>query len=187
MTKKNNKVAFKAITAATKLASMGMSIAKTTKETDTTIGTYLLSEILHIEKHRNPTRLNKFFDMMQGGGIRSSAMHGYVQAVGNVHLVPIKDNEGKEIGKEYKVKAKRNIDTAMIIEAGTEKPWTKYSPEPEPQQFNLVKRIESLLKQAHKAADEKRLVGDTSMLDVIERCIHTEPKGSKPAKSKASA
>lgn len=72
------------ITDASELAKTGKELANDIRNTDERIQLYLLSEVVHIEQHRNPTRLNLFFSMVKGSGARINAMHNFVQVFGNV-------------------------------------------------------------------------------------------------------
>jgi hypothetical protein len=102
------------------LDKMSKELVSHIKDTDERINSYLLSECLHIEEHRNPTRLNQFFTAVKGSGQRVNAMHNFVQFFANLSfnekaVGAIKtDKEGKQtiaqvLGKDSTF-AKRGAD-----------------------------------------------------------------------------
>lgn len=103
---------FEIIRDASALAKMGVELSNDIRNTDERIHQYLLSEIIHIEEHRNPTRLNMFLSRVKGSGARVNAMHSFVQVFGHVTLneeanSAIARKDGKSIVKEIKgVKSK---------------------------------------------------------------------------------
>jgi hypothetical protein len=66
------------------LDKMSKELVAHIKDTDERIASYLLSECIHIEEHRNPTRLNQFFTAIKGSGQRVNAMHNFVQVFANL-------------------------------------------------------------------------------------------------------
>jgi hypothetical protein len=80
------------------------ALAGAISKQDERIGVYLLSEIVHIEEHRNPTRLNKFFSAIAGSGARVMAMHTFIQLFANVELP--KDDKGKYLSIQQVTGAK---------------------------------------------------------------------------------
>lgn len=126
-------------------------LANSLKRSDSRVQAYLVSEIAHIEEHRNPTRLNQFFTSIKRSGARVNAMHNFIQAFGNVTLVTdAKDKEGKSIPAHYQVKGKSNSGADRLEKAmGTS--WTTFRPETAPVQYDVEARAESFLFAAYKA------------------------------------
>lgn len=63
-----------------------VALSGAVKEMDARVQLYLVSEIVHIEMHRNATRLNRFFSAIKGSGYRVSAMHAFIQTFANVRI-----------------------------------------------------------------------------------------------------
>lgn len=89
------------------LEKMGKDLVSHIRDTDERIAVYLLSEVMHIEEHRNPTRLNHFFSRMKGSGVRVNAMHNFVQVFGNLKFnqeanSAIQMKNGKPVIREVK-------------------------------------------------------------------------------------
>jgi hypothetical protein len=121
-------------------------LVKAIQGSDKRIQRYLVSEIVHIEEHRNPTRLNQFFSAVKGSGARTTAMHAFVQAFGNIELV-----KGK-----YVMRTKRDPKLAQSAkDKAIATMWTTLKPEPNPVQFDAVKRVTSLESSYIKYGIEK--------------------------------
>ena len=115
MAKKSNEIVI--ITDAAELSAFGSKIIKAINNTDAFIQRYLCSEIAHIELHRNPTRLNQFFEGLKKTGARSHAMHQFIQCYANVTW---KDGDAKKDTKAgYVMKAPRDkaIGDKMLASA----------------------------------------------------------------------
>jgi len=158
------------ITDASTLALMGKELAQGIRDQDERIAVYLLSEVAHIEEHRNPTRLNLFFSMIKGSGARINAMHNFIQVFANVSFnkeanSAIKadgtknennkfarsDESGKPFAWYYSVNKKERFKgkpekMAEIIAKAEEKPWFSFQPERPPAQFDADSRVKALLK-----------------------------------------
>lgn len=159
------------ITDASELAKTGKELAQGIRDQDERIAIYLLSEVAHIEVHRNPTRLNQFFSRIKGSGARINAMHNFVQVFANVSLNKeangaIKadgslntnnkfgrtDESGEVFAWYYSVNKKERFQKkpeelqAKIIAKAEEKPWFMFQPERPPVQFDADSKVKSLLK-----------------------------------------
>lgn len=148
MSKKNTAIVI--ITDAAELSAFGSKIIKAINNTDTFIQRYLCSEIAHIELHRNPTRLNQFFEGLKKTGARSHAMHQFIQCYGNVTW---KEGDAKKETKAgYVMNAPRDkaIGDKMLASAIATK-WTDKKPEGKVRQFDLDTSLETLLTNAFKA------------------------------------
>ena len=143
------------------LLSLREIIVANIQATDDLIQAYLMGELIHIEQHRNPTRLNEFFAMIKGRGSRTTAMHAFVQYYGNIHL--------DTTSKQYVVKPVRSIDKDDWVDAMNNQHWTLFQAEKEVQQFNLSSRVESLIKQALTAASKEKLNGDVKALEELDK------------------
>ena len=159
------------ITDASELAKTGKELANDIRNTDERIAVYLLSEVAHIEVHRNPTRLNQFFSMVKGSGARINAMHNFIQVFANVSFnkeanSAIKAdgslNDNNKFGRKsedgsvfawyYSINKKERfqkkaeeLQTKIIDKAG-EKPWFMFQPERPPVQFDADAKVKALLK-----------------------------------------
>ena len=133
----------KLITDASTLAKEAVNLGKAIKRNDGRVQTYLLSEIAHIEEHRNPTRLNAFLDGIRGAGARTNAMHAFVQEFANV----VWDAEEKK----YKVKAIRKESVfEEKFQIACETMWTEFKPEKPVQQWSFDEQLKKLLDLASK-------------------------------------
>lgn len=155
--------AIKLLTTTESLAAECKNLPAALKRSDTRVGIYLMSETMHIEEHRNPTRLNTFFAAVKGTGSRTMAMHNFIQHFANVQFVPLADidkskqadryQQVKEMGFGgiYVMKAKRNVAPETILAEMQEKSWVDFKPEGKAVDFNLDSRVTSLLVAAFKA------------------------------------
>jgi len=125
------------------IAKEAINLARAIKGLDKRVQIYLCSEIAHIEQHRNPTRLNAFFDAIAKRGIRTHAMHAFIQRFANV----IYDNEAKKyIMRAVRDKAVADDALAMAMTVD----WTTFKPEGKVRQFDLDKAAERLLYEAFR-------------------------------------
>lgn len=159
------------ITDASELAKTGIELARNIRDTDERIAVYLLSEVAHIEVHRNPTRLNMFFSMIKGSGARINAMHNFVQVFANVtfnreansaikadgslndnNKFGRKSEDGSVFAWYYSINKKERFQKkpeelqAKIIVKAEEKPWFMFQPERPPVQFDADAKVKTLLK-----------------------------------------
>lgn len=159
------------ITDAAELAKTGKELAQGIRDQDERITIYLLSEVAHIEVHRNPTRLNQFFSRIKGSGARINAMHNFIQVFANVTLnkeansaikadgslndnnkFGRKDESGEVFAWYYSVNKKERFQKkpeelqAKIIAKAEEKPWFSFQPEREPVQFDADKKLLGMVK-----------------------------------------
>lgn len=150
------------ITDASALAKEGRELAKSILDNDKRIGIYLLSEIAHIEEHRNPTRLNMFFSWIKGSGARVNAMHTFIQMHANLRFnedATKSGEKGKPFQKKaedgsmytwfYDVKAKRakSLFEKKMAQAQA-KAWWEYRPEPAPTAYVFEDKLAGVLKGA---------------------------------------
>jgi len=125
------------------IAKESINLAKAIKGMDKRVQVYLCSEIAHIEQHRNPTRLNAFFDAIAKRGVRTHAMHAFIQRFGNVRY----DEEAKRyVVQAVRDKAVAAEQLALAIAAD----WTTFKPEGKVRQFDLDKAAERLLYEAFR-------------------------------------
>lgn len=109
-------------------------LAKQIKSVDNRIQAYLVSEIAHIEIHRNPTRLNTFFETLgKRSGSRVAAMRAFVLAHANVveeEKVKGKDKSERTIFPRFKMRKSRapHIGDYWVKQA-IETSWTEFKPE----------------------------------------------------------
>ncbi len=165
------------ITDASELAKTGKELANDIRNTDERIAVYLLSEVAHIEVHRNPTRLNQFFSMVKGSGARINAMHNFVQVFANVTFnkeanSAIKAdgslNDNNKFGRKsedgtvfawyYSINKKERFQKkpeelqSKIIAKAEEKPWFMFQPERPPVQFDADTKVKALLSALWRVA-----------------------------------
>lgn len=165
------------ITDASELAKTGMELAQGIRDQDERIAIYLLSEVAHIEMHRNPTRLNQFFSMVKGTGARINAMHNFIQVFANVSFnkeanAAIKSdgslNENNKFGRKdesgqvfawyYSINKKERFQKkpdelqSKIIAKAEEKPWFMFQPERPAVQFDADNKVKALLKSLWSVA-----------------------------------
>ncbi len=162
------------ITKPAELDAMATRIVASIKGLDTEVHVYLLSEIQHIEKHRNVTRLNKFFSALKGSGYRVNAMHAFVQVFGNFKLAktpaPHKDPNGTEWLELYTMNPERKSWSyrdekgkfhqvkafSELLSAAESTEFWKFKPEPEVQEYKLETRFAGLIKAAIGQLDKAK-------------------------------
>ncbi|QIG69371.1 hypothetical protein EVB79_001 [Rhizobium phage RHph_N3_13] len=165
------------ITDAAELAKTGKELAQGIRDQDERIAVYLLSEVAHIEVHRNPTRLNQFFSRIKGSGARINAMHNFIQVFANVTLnkeansaikadgslndnnkFGRKDESGEVFAWYYSVNKKERFQKkpeelqSKIIAKAEEKPWFSFQPERPAVQFDADNKVKALLKSLWSVA-----------------------------------
>lgn len=178
------------------LAKESVLIPRATKKHDRRIWIYLYSEVVHIEKHRNPTRLNEFFAAMKGTGARVMAMHNYMQEFANIQFIrsgdiPESNTKAREAAKEYGFgglyvmqPARENFTPIHELARNTD--WTTFQPERGVPDFNLVKRVSVLVAAAMKAgATEEDITAAVHAASVDERKKIAEKKAEEEKKAKA--
>jgi hypothetical protein len=133
------------------------------KRMDKRVQVYLCSEIAHIEEHRNPTRLNKFFAEMKGNGMRVNAMHAFIQTFANVKY--------DEESKKYNVCRARE-DGPEQLEGALRKSWTEFKPEPKVVDFSLEKQVHRIIKKALAIQETPREgVNDVIPANMLKKLI----------------
>lgn len=152
---------------------------------DDRIQLYLLSELAHINEHKNPTRLNSFFNAMKGKGSRVTAMSAYVQKFGTLKFDEERLNkETNEKGMFVYSDAK-----AFDLEAAKLVKWYSMKPEGKLQAFDLMAQVQKLLDLAvARAADEERKeAGDKVDLEMVAKIAAATGLTPKSVESKAKA
>lgn len=154
------------------------SIVNAVGKLDDRIQLYLLSELAHIAEHKNPTRLNSFFEAMTGKGMRVVAINAFVQKFGTVKL---DEEKGKFVIDNSKT---FDLEAAKLVK------WYSMKPEGKLQSFSLEDKVKALLQQAvNIAADEERKGKvedkiDMSMVEALSKAIGFTPE-VKADKAKA--
>lgn len=166
------------------IAKESINLARAIKGMDKRVQTYLCSEIAHIEQHRNPTRLNAFFDAIARRGVRTHAMHSFIQTFGNVRY--------DEETKKYVMNPVRDkaIAADMLAHAITAD-WTTFKPEGKVRQFNLEAAAMRLLFEAFKngvnleeieaAIAKVKTEAAKKAADVLAKAAMAEDKADAPA------
>jgi len=176
------KVAAFALIAAGSLDKEMKSIVTAVGKLDERIQLYLLSELAHINEHKNPTRLNSFFEAMTGKGARVTAMSAYVQKFGTVKFDETKGEKGKFVIDNGKV---WDLEAAKLVK------WYSLKPEQALRSFDLEAEVKKILQAAvDRAADETRNeAGDRIDMSLVQKLIDAtgfkvEPKApTKKAKA----
>jgi hypothetical protein len=154
------------------LDAMSKKLAGDIVANDDLIQSYLLSEIVHIEEHRNTTRLNRFFTTIRGTGVRVNAMLAFVEVFGNVkyHQSPETNDKDplqpsfkefftvKPIRKAHKYfdagKWNHVKDMDAIVRAASAKPWYKFRPERKAPPFIMENRFKTFMKSVFETAND---------------------------------
>jgi hypothetical protein len=151
-----------------KLDAESVALATGIKAQDKRIAEYLLSELVHIEEHRNPTRLNTFLTGIARAGARQDAMHKYVQLYFNVVFTvdnkkepeatrrrpPIKEGNELKTTQFYNMRPKRSEDDFNVaVTKALESPWTEAIRPQVAKAFDLNAQVKRILEAAlrHKA------------------------------------
>lgn len=167
------------ITDSSKLESLSRTLSGRIRELDKEVHVYLLSEGAHIEKHRNPTRLNKFLSAVTGSGARVTAMHAFIQTFFNVKLNEKKMENTEKDGStyvDYYIMRPERKQWSWVLDgkkATTENygdlqrimasyPWFKFQPERDPQAFILEDKFSSFLKSAIGGLNKAYIDGKTN-------------------------
>lgn len=143
------KTTIKIITDASALAKEATLLAKNIGSVDKRIQTYLLSEIIHCEEHRNPTRLNEFFSAIRSSGARVSAMRNYVLAFGNFEE-GVKEVKGKKVssGKLVMRKTRKPALAQEMIDKASATFWTAYKAPSAGSEYDLKTKALAFVKSA---------------------------------------
>lgn len=163
----------KLITDANELAKEGKLIANQVGAKGTVakrIQRFLLSEIAHIEEHRNPTRLNTFLEGVKGGAVRVAAIKSYVLAFANVEPeTEVKGNKVRETGRLVMRKARSEAEFNEKFAKATATDWLSFKPETTETIYDremLVKDVTKLLSKAMAEGftdkDIADIVGETA-------------------------
>lgn len=168
------------------IAKESINLARAIKGMDKRVQVYLCSEIAHIEAHRNPTRLNAFFDAISKRGVRTHAMHAFIQRFGNVRY--------NETDKKYVVQAVRDKAIAaeqLALAMASE--WTTFKPEGKVRQFDLEASAMRLLFEAFKNGIEMEAIeaaiakvktdAAKKAADVLAKAAMADDKADAPAEA----
>jgi hypothetical protein len=147
------------ITDTAKLDKESKSLATSILNNDKRIEAYLFSEVLHIEEHRNQTRLNIFLSRVKGSGQRVNAMFKFINVFANVEFHPEagKNNaDGKKFEREenglkytwwFSVKPERKPEIILKkMEQAANEPWYTFAPEPPPAEIVLEDKAKAFLR-----------------------------------------
>lgn len=154
---------FTIITDAKKLDAEMRELSHSIKAQDARVALYLLSEITHIEEHRNPTRLNMFFTSIGRSGARVDAMHKFIQLFANVIFVdagkrkePMRDTNGDLVCEYfYEMKpVRKEEEYTKAIETAMTKPWTEWKAPTKPQDFTLAGQVKRIIETATRKLAE---------------------------------
>lgn len=183
------------ITDAKELDKVSKDLANDIVNQDERIAIYLLSEVAHIEIHRNPTRLNMFFSRVKGSGARVNAMHNFIQVFANVTLnkdansaiksdgtlndnnkFGRRDESGQvyawwyTVNKKERYKNKPEEMQAKIIAKAEEQPWFKFQPERPVQEFKVDDKFKGLLKAIwnNQLSDDPTIIPGSLLSDLTE-------------------
>lgn len=168
------------ITDTNALETEGVNLSQSIRSQDERIASYLWSEVLHIEQHRNPTRLNKFFTSVEKRGARADAMMQFVLMAGNVRLSTPKElaeKVSKDKGAPYVLARILSEDgktvimmqhlqmlktrTPEVAQAAFEKAlekgeWWNHKQAPGYQEFDLRAKVAALIATATKHVKEPK-------------------------------
>lgn len=157
------------------MQSLQDNVVNSISKNDQLIQRYLLNEVIQIEQHRNPTRLNNFFTRVGKTGSRVDAMHKFIQVVANVKFMdqPVSKND---ITVFYKIKGKRSPKTfEKLFSEANEKMWSEYKTPPKIRDFSFEQQVRAIIKKAHAVNNGDIEVGekviDTKLLAGIEALL----------------
>lgn len=177
------------ITDASAIDRESKELAQHIEDSDKRIQTYLFSEMLHIEDHRNTTRINTFLTRIRQSGARVSAMRSFVEAYFNVRLNPIMmpqaSKEQKKAAKDcfdnngyypyYVLRDKRSATVLNEkVKAAIQKPWWKHRPEKDDPVYNLTSKVETAMASMWRAAltaSEDDTIDADLLRDLTDVCI----------------
>jgi hypothetical protein len=138
-------------------AEMG-ALLTSIKSQDKRTGEYLLSEMMHMEQHRNTTRFNTFITGVKKSGMRLAAIQRYMTMFANIEFVDkqtdraetIKNAAGETICIQYyrMKKARPVAEFEAALEKSLEKSWLEWSPEQEPKAYDLNAQVKKLIEGA---------------------------------------
>lgn len=158
------KVAAFALIAAGSLDKEMKSIVTAVGKLDDRIQLYLLSELAHIAEHKNPTRLNSFFEAMLGKGARVQAMSAFVQKFGTIKFDETKGEKGKFVIDNSKT---FDLEAAKLVK------WYSMKPEQALKSFDMSAQITRILQSAvnHAANAERANLGDKIDMELVQKLI----------------
>lgn len=174
------KVAGFALIAAGSLDKEMKSIVTAVGKLDDRIQLYLLSELAHIAEHKNPTRLNSFFEAMMGKGARVTAMSAYVQKFGTIKFDETKGEKGKFVIDNTKT---FDLEAAKLVK------WYSMKPEQALKSFDLNAQITRILQSAvnHAANAERAALGDKIDMELVQKMIDLGFKVELPKEEASKA
>lgn len=160
------------ITDATELAKEGKLIINQIGSKGTIakrIQRFLLSEISHIEEHRNPTRLNEFLANAKGGSVRVSAMRAYVLRFANVTEeteTSAKTGKERNTGKLVMRKSRKPEVAKAEFEKACATDWLSFKPEKDETEYTIATLKADVVKLLSKAYAEN--MTEKQVLDAIQ-------------------
>lgn len=170
------------ITTTAGLAEESKKILKALGTMDKRIQKYLLSEIKHIEEHRNPTRLNDFFDAAKGKGARVTAMKAFILEFANVYEGEV-EKDGKSSKRLIMRKARSAAKAKERFDAACEVMWTDFKPEGEVKEWSLEQILREAVAKAHKYQKEApakiKPVINTALLEAMDNMLESASVSEK--------
>lgn len=116
---------------------------------------FLLSEIAHIEEHRNPTRLNTFLEKAKGGSVRVNAMRQFVLSFGNVaEEIEEKNGKPRMTGKLVMRKSRKAEAFEELFAKACATNWLDFKPESEVKVYDMEAFKADTIKYLSKAMAE---------------------------------
>lgn len=175
------------ITDANELSKEGQLIVKQTGKSGTVakrIQRFLLSEIQHIEKHRNPTRLNVFLEGMRGGAVRVAAIRSYILAFANLEEETKVNGKGRttKTGKLVMRKSRPEQTFSEVFSMACKTDWLSFKPESEPTVYDREAFEKDVIKLLSKAMSEG--FTDKDIADVIGKTAATAKQEAKKVLAK---
>lgn len=148
------------------------------------IQSYLVSEIAHIEEHRNPTRLNEFLANAKGGSVRVSAMRQFVLAFGNVEEgVEMKNGKPIATGLLTMKKTRSAGEAEEKLKKACDTYWLSFKPEKDTTAtFDIEAAALSFLSKAYSAG-----VTDEQVIDAITAKAQDAHRRAKEAIARKEA
>jgi len=145
------------------------SIVTAVGKLDDRIQLYLLSELAHIAEHKNPTRLNSFFNAMKGKGTRVTAMSAYVQKFGTLKYDAERVNKETNEKGMFVYSDHRKYD----LETAKSRKWYDEKPEQALKSFDMSAQITRILQSAvnHAANAERANLGDKIDMELVQKLI----------------
>lgn len=129
---------------------------------------FLLSEISHIEEHRNPTRMNNFLAAAKGGSVRVAAMTSFVLRFANVteEIETTAKGKEKKTGKLVMRKSRKPEVFAAEFAKAMATDWLSFKPEKQESVYNAEALQSDVIRLLSKAYAEG--MTEAQVLDAIK-------------------